>query len=128
MGVKQSNLATPFSTFTQVPYTLKTVPNILQLYKTRSFDFGVDASAVTALLDGDAPLAESVVVAFDRDGKEEEDGEPLPDHVINALSFLSALILCAGLGETEGNAKDGDEQVSRVSTTLLCCCLFWFFF
>jgi len=98
MGIKHSSIRAPFDAFAHPPYTLQTVPNIIQLYKTRSFDFGVDASVVATLLDGDAPLADKVVVAFDNDGKGNDSDEPLPDQVINALSFLSSLVLLAGLG------------------------------
>lgn len=111
MGVTQSTeqpIRAPFSAFTTSPYKLSTIPQILTLYKSRDFDFGIDANVVAALLDGDSPLAEKVVKCFDSES--EGDDGPLPDLIINGLSFLAALVLLAGL--TEEREGEGGENTN----------------
>ena len=55
---------------------------VLLQYRSRDFDFGIDTQVVTSLIGGDTKLAGRVTKAFSPHST-----------VINALSFISALVL-----------------------------------
>ena len=55
---------------------------MLLQYRSRDFDFGIDAQVVTSLVGGDTSLARSIMKAFSPTST-----------VVNALSFLSAVVM-----------------------------------
>ncbi|GMH61632.1 hypothetical protein TrRE_jg12542 [Triparma retinervis] len=79
-GISSSPVEATFEDFKS--WNLSAAKDMLLQYKSRDFDFGIDAQVVTSLIGGDTSLARSIMQAFGPSST-----------VINALSFMSAVVL-----------------------------------
>ncbi|GMH60005.1 hypothetical protein TrST_g7681 [Triparma strigata] len=118
-----SPIVEPFDMFKS--WQLSQARDMLLAYRSRDFDFGVDASVITSLIGGDTQMAESIAKAFSP-----------TSGVVNALSFLSAVILLSNDGESPNPTKSksdlifdtfdfqesGDMSLDEITILLLSVC------
>jgi hypothetical protein len=97
MGQTES-VVDPFPTFLKSPHSSSI--SLLNLYRTRDYDFGIDSTILTSLLQGNGALADQVSKKFGGSAG-----------VVNALSFISAVIIL-------GNAYDEPDPI-RAKTELI---------
>ncbi|KAG1688631.1 hypothetical protein DVH05_003556 [Phytophthora capsici] len=120
MGTSPSKTSPLAPTFERMAtWDLKASRGLLQTYKEKDMDFGLDSQGLAELLGGDKDWAENIVDAFRS-----------TSGIINALAFISGACLVSSgsaLDKAEmifdGLDFDGTEQISMDEMTIafLCC-------
>ncbi|KAL3667029.1 hypothetical protein V7S43_007972 [Phytophthora oleae] len=120
MGTSSSKTSPLAPTFERMStWGLKASRGLLQTYKDKDMDFGLDSQGLAELLGGDKDWAENIIDAFKS-----------PSGIINALAFICGACLVSSGPALEkagmifdGLDFDGTEQISMDEMTIafLCC-------
>ncbi|KAG6609049.1 uncharacterized protein IUM83_13370 [Phytophthora cinnamomi] len=119
MGTSSSKSSPLAPTFERMAtWDLKSSRRLLQDYKDKDLDFGLDAQGLADLLGGDKDWAESIIDAFSS-----------PTGIINALAFIcGACLVCSGPALEKAGMIfdaldfDGTEQISMDEMTISFLC------
>ncbi|KAE9029263.1 hypothetical protein PR003_g6185 [Phytophthora rubi] len=119
MGTSISKASPLAPTFERMAtWDLKSSRRLLQDYKDKDLDFGLDAQGLADLLGGDKDWAESIIDAFSS-----------PTGIINALAFICGVCLvCSGPALEKAGMIfdaldfDGTEQISMDEMTISFLC------